>query len=60
MIYRYIFTLLAGSTMFLVGAGLLNTLIGLLAGERGFSSLEAGLIMSAYFLGYLMGIRFLP
>jgi len=46
--------------MFLVGAGLLNTLIGLLAGERGFSSLEAGLIMSAYFLGYLMGIRFLP
>ena len=60
MIYKYILTLLLGSTMFLVGTGLLNTLIGVRAGQEGFTSVEAGIIMSAYFTGYLLGIRFLP
>jgi hypothetical protein len=39
----------------LMGVGLLGTLLGVHATGAGFDSLTTGLIMSGYFLGYIVG-----
>jgi len=53
-------SLLLGMGIFLAGSGLLGTLLGLRAGEEGFSEAVIGLIMSAFFIGYILGSYFCP
>jgi len=48
-------TLLLGIGIVLLGAGMLGTLLGMRAGLSGFGPLTAGLIMSGYFVGYIIG-----
>src|SRR5680860_1452836 len=48
-------TLLLGIGVVLLGAGMLSTLLGMRASISGFSPLSAGLIMSGYFVGYIIG-----
>lgn len=48
-------SLLAGVALLLLGNGLLNTLLTLRGAAEGFSSSLLGLLMSGYFLGFLLG-----
>ena len=48
-------SLLAGVALLLIGNGLLNTLLTLRGAAEGFSSSLIGLLMSGYFLGFLLG-----
>jgi MFS family permease len=48
-------SLLAGVALLLIGNGLLNTLLTLRGAAEGFSSSLLGLLMSGYFLGFLLG-----
>lgn len=48
-------SLLIGVALLLLGNGLLNTLLTLRGAAEGFSSSLLGLLMSAYFLGFLLG-----
>lgn len=52
--------LLAGLSLLLVGMGLLGTLLGVRATLEGFSSIEIGMIMAGYYVGYIIGTRFGP
>ncbi len=52
--------LLGGLGTMLVGVGLLGTLLGVRAALAGFSSLETGVIMAAYYLGYVAGTALAP
>ncbi|HRY07863.1 MAG TPA: MFS transporter [Hyphomicrobiaceae bacterium] len=52
--------LLTSLSLLLIGMGLQNTLIGVRAGIEGFSTLETGLVMSGYFVGYLAGCWLAP
>jgi MFS family permease len=50
-----IYSLLLGMGILLAGSGLLGTLLGLRAAMEGYSELIIGVIMSAFFLGYIVG-----
>ncbi|MEQ9738241.1 MAG: hypothetical protein RLN67_13575 [Algiphilus sp.] len=52
--------LLAGVALLLLGSGLLGTLLSVRAGLEGFSTTSIGLVMSAYFAGFLLGTRIAP
>lgn len=47
--------LLAGMLMLMLGSGLQGTLLGLRATLEGFSTLVTGLVMSCYYVGYVLG-----
>lgn len=49
-----------GVALLLLGNGLLGTLLGVRAGIEGFATITFGIIMSAYFVGYLAGSRLGP
>ncbi|WP_119153188.1 MFS transporter [Caldimonas tepidiphila] len=53
-------SLLSGAGLLVVGVGLLFSLLGLRAGLAEFSGLVTGLIMSAYFSGYILGTYVCP
>lgn len=53
-------SLLSGAGLLVVGVGLLFSVLGLRAGRAEFPGLVTGLIMSAYFAGYVLGTRFCP
>lgn len=50
-----IFSLLSATAILLLGSGLLGTLLGVRAGIEAFSATITGLIMSGYFVGYVIG-----
>src|SRR5690606_18980652 len=50
-----IYSLLLGMGILLAGSGLLGTLLGLRGEMEGYSQLVIGVIMSAFFLGYIVG-----
>ena len=47
--------LLMGVALLLLGSGLLNTLLAIRGGLEGYSDSSMGLIMSGYFVGFLIG-----
>ncbi|RLT92993.1 MFS transporter [Ketobacter sp.] len=47
--------LLMGVALLLLGSGLLNTLLAVRGGLEGYSDSSMGLIMSGYFIGFLIG-----
>lgn len=53
-------SLLSGLAMLVVGTGLLFAAIGVQAGSAKFSSLVTGLVMSAYFAGFVFGTYACP
>jgi len=53
-------SLLLGMGVLLAGSGLLATLLGLRAHAAGFSDLTIGLIMSGFYLGYVLGTSWMP
>ncbi|WP_322521779.1 MFS transporter [Guyparkeria halophila] len=53
-------SLLAGMGVLLAGSGLLATLLGLRAAEEGFSDGTIGLVMSAFYIGYVLGTLTIP
>ncbi|WP_372591549.1 MFS transporter [Guyparkeria sp.] len=53
-------SLLAGMGVLLAGSGLLATLLGLRAAEEGFSDGTIGLVMSAFYVGYVLGTVTIP
>ncbi len=53
-------SLLAGMGVLLAGSGLLATLLGLRAAEEGFSDGTIGLVMSAFYVGYVLGTLTIP
>jgi MFS family permease len=53
-------SLLSGLSMLVVGTGLLFAAIGVQAGSAKFSSLVTGLVMSAYFAGFVYGTYACP
>lgn len=55
-----ILSLLAGMAILLAGVGLLGTTLGLRAGIEGFDVTVTGWVMSAYFLGFVLGTFLLP
>lgn len=55
-----LFTLLSGMTVLLTGLGLLSTLLGVRAQAAGMSSGTIGLIMAAYFAGFVIGTYWCP
>ncbi|MCW8827085.1 MAG: MFS transporter [Gammaproteobacteria bacterium] len=55
-----IFSLLLGTALLLLGIGLQGTLLGLRAVEEGFAVSVIGYVMSAYFLGFALGIYLCP
>ena len=52
--------LMVGVAMLLLGNGLIGTLLGVRAGIEGFPTVAIGIIMSAYYLGYIAGARLGP
>lgn len=52
--------LIAGLSVLLVGVGLIGTLVGVRASLEHFSALTIGLIMSGYYLGYVLGTFLCP
>jgi MFS family permease len=52
--------LLVGIAIILMGNGLLGTLLGVRGEHEGFSPSMLGLVMSAYFAGYVAGTIFVP
>lgn len=57
---RPVASLLAGTALLLLGAGLLNTLIPLRGAAAGFSQALLGGLTSAYYAGYLIGTFAMP
>lgn len=55
-----IYSLLLAVAILLLGSGLLGTLIGLRARIEGFSNPVIGIIMSAFFVGYVIGAYLCP
>lgn len=53
-------TLLLGIAMLLAGNGLISTLLGVRGDAEGFSSATLGLIMAAYFAGFVAGTFLVP
>ena len=52
--------LLLGMGILMLGAGLQSTLLGLRATDDGFPTAVTGIIMSCYYVGYLVGTRLAP
>ena len=52
--------LLSGLALLLVGVGLLGTLLGVRATLSSFSSIDVGLIMAGYYVGYIIGTLLIP
>src|SRR5271167_5138970 len=52
--------LLLGMGVLMLGAGLQSTLLGLRATLEGFSALVTGIIMSCYYVGYVVGTIIAP
>lgn len=52
--------LLAGVALLLLGGGLLGTLLAVRGGLEGYSTTVIGLVMSAYFVGFLVGTGIAP
>lgn len=52
--------LLSGVGLLLLGSGLLGTLLAVRAGMQGYADLVIGLVMSAYFAGFLVGTWLAP
>lgn len=50
-----ILTLISGLALILVGGGLLGTLLGIRATMASFDAIETGLVMSGYYVGYVVG-----
>jgi MFS family permease len=57
---RSSFSLLLGMSILLMGSGLIGTLLGLRAVSEGFSELTIGFVMSAFFVGYIVGSWLIP
>ena len=57
---RSVYSLLLGMGILLMGSGLIGTLLGLRAQSEGFSELAIGLVMSAFFIGYIVGSWLIP
>lgn len=57
---RSVFSLLLGMGILLMGSGLIGTLLGLRAQSEGFSELAIGVVMSAFFVGYIVGSWLIP
>jgi len=55
-----VFTLLLGVVIILSGSGLLGTLLGVRGQVEGFSTAVLGLIMSGYFVGFVIGTFWIP
>lgn len=53
-------SLLLGMGILLAGSGLLGTLLGLRASVEGFSEITIGLIMAAFYFGYILGSHWCP
>lgn len=52
--------LLLGFGILLIGNGLLGTLLGLRASIEQFPNIVTGLLMSAYFIGFILGSLYCP
>ena len=52
--------LLLGMGILMLGAGLQSTLLGVRATIEGFPTTVTGIIMSCYYVGYLLGTRLAP
>ncbi|HKD54691.1 MAG TPA: MFS transporter, partial [Steroidobacteraceae bacterium] len=52
--------LLLGMGILMLGAGLQSTLLGLRATNEGFPPPVTGIVMSCYYVGYLVGTRLAP
>ena len=52
--------LLLGMGVLMLGAGLQSTLLGLRATLEGFPTLVTGLVLSCYYVGYVMGTKIAP
>ena len=59
-IWLPLFALLSGVGLLVVGTGLLFSVVGLQAGAAKFSGLVTGLVMSAYFAGFVYGTYACP
>lgn len=57
---RSVYSLLLGMGILLMGSGLIGTLLGLRAQSEGFSELAIGMVMSAFFIGYIAGSWIIP
>ncbi|MDH5632816.1 MAG: MFS transporter [Gammaproteobacteria bacterium] len=55
-----VYSLLLAICILLLGSGLLGTVIGLRAGLEGFSNTVTGIVMSAFFVGYIIGAYLCP
>ena len=53
-------TLLTGMALLMLGAGLQGTLVGLRASLEGFPTLLAGVVLAAYYFGYMGGSLMTP
>src|SRR3546814_1963442 len=53
-------SLLLGTALLLTGTGLFGTLLAVRGGLEGFAPNVLGLVMSAYFVGYLLGTYINP
>ena len=55
-----VYSLLLSIGILLLGSGLLGTTLGIRAGAEGFSDIVTGIVMSAFFLGYVVGSYVCP
>jgi MFS family permease len=55
-----IYSLLLAVAILLLGSGLLGTTLGIHAGMAGFSETVTGIVMAAFFLGYVVGSYWCP
>lgn len=55
-----LFNLLLGMSVLLTGVGMLGSLLGIRAELAGFSNETTGMVMSAYFAGYILGTYACP
>jgi MFS family permease len=55
-----VYSLLLAVGILLLGSGLMGTTLGIRAGEEGFSDIVIGVVMSAFFLGYILGSYLCP
>ncbi|MGE0802698.1 MAG: MFS transporter [Lautropia sp.] len=53
-------SLLSGMAVLLTGSGLLGILLGLRAAQDGFGNLAIGLVMSGFYVGYMLGAWVCP
>ncbi|MEI4470322.1 MFS transporter [Frigidibacter sp. MR17.24] len=59
-VLRGSWALLLGLTLIMLGNGMQGTLLGIRGGIEGFAPFEMSIVMSSYFLGFLLGSTFTP